>query len=256
MPKILDILTYLEEYAPYNLSEHWDNCGLMVGDTSNEVTNILCSLDVTPNVILEAINCNCNLIISHHPLIFTSIKCVSNEDYIGKMIIMSIKNDISIICMHTNLDCANDGVNDALANALGLLDIKNLEGGECARLGRFGHLLNEICLDKFLDFTKNKLQSNGIKFTGNRPVKKVAVLGGSGGKLIDLAINNDCDTYVTADCSYDTFQKAEYMNINLIDAGHFATENVICDVLKNKIEQKFNNTVKISSSHRDIINFR
>ena len=253
MTKINDILTFLEEFAPYNLAESWDNCGLMVGNKEDSVTNILCSLDITPSVIDESIKKNCNLIIAHHPLIFTSVKCVTASDSTGSMIIKSILNNISIICMHTNLDSTLNGVNDALANKLNLL---NISSDESAPMGRIGNLSSEMDFSNFLDYVKKTLNANGLKYTGLNPCNKIAVLGGSGGKMIDFAIKNGCDTFITGDCSYDAFQKANYLGLNLIDAGHFATENAVIDVLVAKINKKFSNICTSSKEHHDIINFR
>lgn len=256
MNKVCDVLNFLEELAPYSLAEKWDNCGLLVGNKNDNVKSVLIALDVTQNVIDEAINTDCNLIIAHHPMIFTSISAISYDDYVGKMIITAIKNDISIICMHTNLDSADEGVNTFLAKKLGLLDIENFGAGESLQMGRVGFLDNPMKLLDFVDFVKATLGANGIKFVGDNDVQKVSVLGGAGGKLIDLAIKNGSDTYVTSDCSYDIMQKASNLGVNLIDAGHFATENVICEALLNKITENFNFTASISKTHHDIINFR
>ncbi len=256
MIKVVDILKYMEKIAPIELKESFDNVGLLVGDKESEVSGALIALDITPNVIDEAISTGCNLIVAHHPIIFTALKSVTNSDFIGKMVITAIKNDISIICMHTNLDSAEDGVNDALAQKLNLKDIENFGAGDSLSLGRVGQLENEMEFDEFLTFVKEKLGSNGIKYVGTNKVKKVSVLGGSGGKLMDLAIKNGSDTYVTADCTYDTFQKALYLGLNLIDAGHFATENVICEVLRKKLSENFKIPVKNSQKHHDIISFR
>lgn len=255
MVKVAQILSFLEQYAPYELSENWDNCGLLVGDKNLAVNKVLIALDVTQAVIDEAICKNCKVIVAHHPVIFTKISKINADDYTGKMLITAIKNDISIICMHTNLDSANFGVNDALADKIGLKNIENLGCGDSKALGRFGNIEKPCDFDTFLCNIAEILNANGLKFVGNRKVSKVAVLGGAGGKLIDYAISNGCDTYVTSDCSYDTFQKAEQMGINLVDAGHFATENVICDILLTKLSENFDIIFEISENHKDVINF-
>ncbi|MFI3226795.1 MAG: Nif3-like dinuclear metal center hexameric protein [Clostridia bacterium] len=251
--KTKNILSFLEQFAPYELAESWDNCGLLVGDKEQEVKKVICALDVTQNVINEAINTDCNLIVAHHPLIFTSIQAITSSDPVGKMIMTAVKNDISIICMHTNLDSTQGGVNDALANKLGL---QNIYSDEKMTLGRIGNLVEAMQFDDFLFHVKTSLNANGLKFVGSKACKKIAVLGGSGGKLMDFALRNDCDTYVTSDCSYDIFQKADNLGINLIDAGHFATENVIIDVLVSKINETFGQIACKSQIHEDIINFR
>lgn len=253
MTTIQDILSNLESFAPYSLAESWDNCGLLVGDSSHEVTKAIIALDVTQDVINEAISTNCNLIIAHHPVIFTSTKTVNTQTETGRLIISAIKNDISIICMHTNLDSCDGGVNDALANALNLTNIENLGAGETFSLGRVGTLNAPLAFDEFLSLVKTNLDANGLKFVGSGKVQKVAVLGGAGGKLMDFAIKHGCDTYVTSDVSYDGFQRAKSLGINLIDAGHFSTENVICDILYNRLRDLCK--ISISKTHTDIINF-
>ncbi|MFI3115628.1 MAG: Nif3-like dinuclear metal center hexameric protein [Clostridia bacterium] len=251
MIEIKQILAFLEAYAPYDLAESWDNCGLLVGDKENLVTGIICALDITQEVINEAINTNSNLIVAHHPLIFTSVKSVTQNDYVGKMIMTAIKNDISIICMHTNLDATNGGVNDALAQKL---ELTNIYTDDRNPLGRIGNL--DMPFGDLLFHIKTKLNPNGIKYVGDKHCKKVAVLGGAGGKMMDFAIENSCDTYITSDCSYDIFQKSKNLGINLIDAGHFATENVIVEVLEAKINKNFGLLARTSRVHHDIINFR
>lgn len=253
MTKVKDILQMLEQFAPYELAESWDNCGLLVGDKETSVNKVLCALDVTQKVINEAINTNCNLIVAHHPLIFTSIQAITLSDPVGKMIMTAVKNDVSIICMHTNLDATEGGVNDALAEKIGLT---NVHCDQELTLGRIGTLESEMAFDEFLFHVKTLLSANGLKYVGSKMCKKVAVLGGSGGKLMDFALKNDCDTYITSDCSYDIFQKADNLGLNLIDAGHFATENVVVDVLVSKINENFGNIAFKSQKHCDIINFR
>lgn len=253
MHKVKDILLFLEQYAPYELAESWDNCGLLVGDENEKVTKVLCALDATQDVLNEAINTNCNLIIAHHPVIFTSIKNVTTKSQTGKIITKAIKNNVSIICMHTNLDATTGGVNDALAEKM---ELKDIYKDEKQPFGRIGILEKEKTLNEFLDIVKDKLNANGIKFVGEKNVKKVAVLGGAGGKLMDFAINNNCDTYITSDCSYDIFWKAKSLGINLIDAGHFATENAICEKISTQINDKFGEISKVADKNQDIINFR
>lgn len=256
MTKVLDVLNFLENYAPYELAESWDNNGLLVGDKNSTIKGVKIALDVTQDVINEAIKTNSNLIIAHHPVIFTSVKSVTSKDYTGNMLISAIKNDISIICMHTNLDSTQNGVNDALAKKLGLINVENLGAGDTKSLGRFGETISPTSFDEFVSFVKKSLGANGLKVVGSNNVKKVAVLGGSGGKLMNFALKNGCDTFVTSDCSYDIFQSAKNLGLNLIDAGHFATENVICDVLLEVLSNNFKDIQISLANHTDIINFR
>ena len=252
MKKVEDVLKLLEEFAPLNLAEDWDNVGLLVGSKNSVITGVLCSLDITLDVIDEAIEKNCNLIIAHHPLIFTSVRSITNRDTTGNIIIKAIGNNIAIICMHTNLDATIGGVNDALANKLELLDIKSIDLDNQYAIGRTGKLKSEMELSDFLDFVKTKLCANGLKFVGNQKVSNIAVIGGSGSKYFNY--NNGCDTFITGDCPYDIMQKAYNLGVNLIDAGHFATEDPVTDILVEKISKICN--CEKSENHHDIVNFR
>ena len=130
MTTVQDILTFMEGLAPYELAESWDNVGLLCGDRAQEVTSVLCALDVTETVVQEAAERGAQLVVAHHPAIFTSVSRVTSDDTTGRVLRYAIKHDISIICMHTNADCAEGGVNDALASALFLTNVVSMEAGE------------------------------------------------------------------------------------------------------------------------------
>lgn len=138
MTTVQDILIFMEGLAPYELAESWDNVGLLCGDRAQEVTSVLCALDVTETVVQEAAERGAQLVVAHHPAIFTSVSRVTSDDTTGRVLRYAIKHDISIICMHTNADCAEGGVNDALASALFLTNVVSMEAGENGMLGRVG----------------------------------------------------------------------------------------------------------------------
>ena len=144
MTTVQDILTFMEGLAPYELAESWDNVGLLCGDRAQEVTSVLCALDVTETVVQEAAERGAQLVVAHHPAIFTSVSRVTSDDTTGRVLRYAIKHDISIICMHTNADCAEGGVNDALASALFLTNVVSMEAGENGMLGRVGDLPHSI----------------------------------------------------------------------------------------------------------------
>ncbi len=262
MVKTNDILKVLTELAPVEMKMDFDNVGLLVGRSEKEVRKILVSLDVTNSVIEEAIAGKADLIVSHHPLFF-GLKSVSDSDLIGKKILKLIENGIAAISMHTNLDAANGGVNDALAKKIGLLDtvILTAEGtdnnGEAFGYGRVGVLAEDTEFGTFLAHVKNVLASKGLRYvSADRPVKKVAVMGGSGGSSLKDAVNAGCDTFVTADIKYDVFLDAAEYNINLIDADHFCTENVVVPELCKYIKENFSDVeVLIAKSHGQTISF-
>lgn len=257
MITVSDILKLLEDFAPVSLAESWDNVGLMTGDHNQQVKCVMCALDVTENVIKEAISKNADLIVAHHPLIFTSVRNITEKNTTGRAIRLAIKNDISVICMHTNADCAYGGVNDALAKVLELDNIMSMEAGDNALLGRVGDLKTQMTPKEFALYVKNKLSANGVRFTdGGKDIKRVAVGGGACGKLMDYAIAKNADAFVIGDCSYDIMQKAQSLGLTLVDAGHFPTENPIAEVFANKIKEKFNDIdVLCSQTHEDCIEF-
>ena len=263
MTKVRDIYDYLNAIAPVSLKMDFDNVGLLVGDYEAEAGRCLLALDITVEVIQEAKNIGAELIVSHHPLIFGSIKSVTADDLTGRKIIELIKNDISAICMHTNLDIAQGGVNDALMNALGASVSSYLEpcgsdaeGNEIG-CGRIGELKSETEFAEFLCVCKQALNAGGLRYhDAGKKVKKLAVMGGAGGSGIALAKAQGCDTYVTSDIKYNGFLDAKELGINLIDADHFCTENVVIPVLAQKLSKEFTVTEFIVSSvHKQTVRF-
>lgn len=254
MVKVKDVFELLNKFAPVERKMDFDNVGLLVGDRESEVKKILVALDVTDDVVSEAILKKCDLIVSHHPLIFTAMKAVVQSDLTGRKVIELVKNGISVISMHTNLDVSHGGVNDTLAKQLGLKNIycpypEGKDGNENVYgLMRCGEYDSEITLDAFLKNVKETLGASGLRFTdAGRNVRKVAVVGGAGNSEIMDAYLAGCDTYVTADVKHNGFIDAKELGMNLVDGGHFCTENGIVDVLSDMISAEFNEiTVEIS----------
>lgn len=257
MTTVNDILDMLETVAPYALAENWDNVGLLAGNANAPVKKVLCALDITEAVADEAIAMGADLIVAHHPLIFTSVSRVTSDTVTGKILIKLIKYDVSAICMHTNMDCAQDGVNDLLAAALGLKDVINMEAGSTKLLGRVGNLPQQMSLVDFVQYVKNTLHAGGVRYTdGGVPVQRVAVGGGACGKMMDDAIKKGADTFVIGDCSYDIMMRAHDIGLNLVDAGHFPTENPIAEGFQKMISERFPElAVETSQVHFDCIQF-
>jgi dinuclear metal center YbgI/SA1388 family protein len=262
MVTVGNIYEMLAEYADPTMKMDFDNVGLLVGKSSAQVTKVLTALDITLEVIDEAAALGAQLIVSHHPMFF-SLKNVTDTDKNGCKAVKLIENGISGICMHTNLDAAKGGVNDALANALGLKNITLMQtdgidgNGQPFSYGRVGTLEKPMTMQQFLPFVKQTLKSNGLRFhDAGRKVEKVCSVGGSGGSELEAALKNGCDTFVTADVKYDVFLDAKYYGINLIDADHFCTENTVVPVLKDVISRAFPNLdVIISKSHGQTAQF-
>lgn len=237
--KIKDIIKFLEERFPLSLQEEWDNSGLQIGNIENDLTNIMISLDLDEQTIQKAKEKSCNLIINHHPFLFSSIKSIDLNEEKGKIIKDLIKNDITVFAMHTNLDIGKGGVNDNLAKLLELRDISNLDTNNENPMARFGYT-NEITAYDFSKFIKEKLNCKGLILYGDKDkkIKKVALCGGAGSDFINDAIKKDCDLIVTSDVKYheaiDNCKK-----INIVDPGHFASENHIIYMIKDLLEKNF-----------------
>ena len=213
--KIKDIIKFLEERFPLSLQEDWDNSGLQIGNIENDLTNIMISLDIDEQTIQKAKEKSCNLIINHHPFLFSSIKSIDLNEEKGKIIKDLIKNDITVFAMHTNLDIGKGGVNDNLAKLLELKDISNLDTNNENPMARFGYT-DEITAYDFSKFVKEKLNCKGLILYGdkNKKIKKVALCGGAGSDFISDAIKKDCDLIVTSDVKYheaiDNCKKNKY----------------------------------------------
>ena len=233
--RVKEILNKLDEMAPLSLALSYDNSGFLVGDSNAEVKTAVVALDCTKEVLDFAIENKAELVITHHPLIFDPLKSVTNES--GEIVFSLISNKISLISMHTNLDSAKGGVNDALAKALELKKIKKIVDDEGFAF-RMGELASPMSANEFAVFIKQKL-GGVVRYTNSdTPIKKVAVCGGSGGDLLDLAKQN-ADAFVTADVKHKQLIKSANMGYSIFDAGHFHTENTViepfCNALKKAI---------------------
>ena len=261
MNTVRDILQFIEGFAPPYMKEGWDNVGLLCGDPDAPVGKILVALDPFEHVCREAEEIGADLIVTHHPIIFQAPKSITTQTSVGRSILYLCRHGISAINAHTNLDCTPDGVNDVLARVLQLTDtaVVNPTGttaeGQPWGLLRMGTYQAE--LSDFLSHVKKSLGTPTLRYTdGGRPVSKVAVGGGAcASELLD-AYYAGCDTFVTADVKYNQFWDAKDLGMNLIDAGHFYTENPVVPVLAEKIAAAFPEiTVKISETHADCMNF-
>lgn len=254
MPTVGEIEQSIFEIAPRECAQSWDNVGLLVGKPGREVQKVMTALDITEGVIEEAGRWGADLIVSHHPVIFHGQKSVTDQDPVGRRVLRLMEYGLSAICMHTNLDCAEGGVNDVLAQALG---IQNPERFTNEGVGRCGWLAEPMDLQSFLKRVCISLRPNGIRYAdAGRPVHRVAVGGGACGEFEDAAIYAGCDTFVTSDLSYHQFVDAKVKGINLIDAGHFPTEDVICGSLVDYLAWKFPKLeIRKSQTHREAIQY-
>lgn len=230
MEKLERIYDFLKYKAPLELCESWDNSGLLINANEN-IENVLITLDITNSVINEAINKNCQLIISHHPVIFKPLKNINSNDLVFKL----IENNISVISMHTNLDAAKGGVNDVLANELGLLNIKEFE-----TIGRCGWIPTST-VETFAKTVAEILNTN-VKYTlPNKEINSIAVIGGSAGSYWKKVYELGIDLFVTGEASHHDAIDSAHVGVGLIIGGHWNTEAIIRKQIKSDCERKFPN---------------
>nr|WP_325242556.1 Nif3-like dinuclear metal center hexameric protein [uncultured Oscillibacter sp.] len=257
MPTVREIEAALFELAPREGTMGWDNVGHLLGDPGQEVRRCMVALDITHAVAEEAIAAGCQLLVSHHPIMnckWSQVQTVRDDTFQGSLLTRLLRANVSAICMHTNLDIAGGGVNDVLARALG---IQEPEGFTSEGVGRCGWRAEPMALPDFVRFVSRTLGCNGVRYAGaGKPVHRVAVGGGACGEFEDAAIAAGCDTFVTSDLSYHQFVDARVKGINLIDAGHFPTENPVCETVAAFLTQRFPNLqVQISASHKEAIQY-
>ena len=256
MTTVREIESFLYGWAPRELAESWDNVGLLVGDPEAAVERVLVALDITPQVAEEALERGCQLIVAHHPVMncaWHPVQTVRADNRQGRTLTALLRGGVAAICMHTNLDAAEGGVNDILAEKLGLTQPEMLTE---EKIGRIGTLKCEIPLVEFTHSVIELLGCNGLRYVdAGRPVHRVAVGGGACGCYIPQAVAAGCDTFVTSDLKYNDFLDTE--GLNLIDAGHFPTENVVCPALRDRLAEAFPAVdVLCSTSHsREIIQY-
>lgn len=261
MATVADVLRFIETIAPRSMKESWDNVGLNCGRLDAEVTKILVALDPFDEACQEAKDFGAQLLVTHHVLIHQP-GFITDADPQGRRVLYLIENGIAHINAHTNLDCAPGGVNDVLAAKLGLQNVEVLNPtgtdseGRPWGLIRMGIVESQSVKD-FMGTVASGLGCPGLRYVASgKNVRKVAVGGGScGGALTEVA-DAGCDTFVTADIKYNLFRDAFDLGINLIDAGHFYTENPVCTYLAEQLQKAFPDlTVKVSETHHDCMKF-
>ncbi|MGM9537372.1 MAG: Nif3-like dinuclear metal center hexameric protein [Candidatus Onthomonas sp.] len=263
MTTVEQIFHWIDSKAPFALQESWDNSGFLVGDPGVPVRRVLLALDITDQVVEEAWELDAQLIVSHHPLIFTPIKrmTLTSDDLVGRKLWRLARQNTAAICCHTNLDAVEGGVNSALAQRLGLSEVRQLaqEGtdgqGRPYGIGRVGLLPREMELKAFLALVQDRLAPNSLRYVdGGRLIRRVAVGGGACGSMLEDVLRAGCDAFVTSDLKYNHFLDAKELGLTLVDAGHFPTENVVLPVLSSWLKEGFPELeVSISRVHHEVI---
>ena len=238
MTTVSEILEFFESFAPVGTAMDFDNVGLLIGDKSAEVSRALLTLDITAETVDEAAALGCELIISHHPVIFQPLKRINIRD----AAYMLANRGISAVCMHTNLDLSEEfGVNTALADALGVKNLRRSAVGECLFIGE---LEEKTDILSFAQSAKAALGCEGLRYTDAKPaVKTVAVSSGAGGSEIFAAAEEGADVLVTGEIKHHEINAANALGVDVIDAGHFKSEDIVIFFFFFLLEASFSDIV-------------
>ena len=238
--KVKDITSVIEQFAPLSIQEGWDNSGLCIGSPEAPVTSVLLGLDCTPELVDEAIACGADMIVTHHPLIFSGLKKISPDNAVGEAVIKAIKAGISIYAAHTNADKVIAGVSGAMAARLGLKNVQILdEDGDGTGLGVVGDLPEPISAEEAVALVKDRFSLKAMRTSRplERKISRVAMCGGSGGSLISAAARSGAQLYISGDISYHNFFTKE--GFMIMDIGHYESEIEIVDILFSLLKKNF-----------------
>ena len=242
--KVKDIYEFIDKIAPFNTCDNFDNVGLLIGDMNDEIGGVLLATDITDDVIDEAVAKDCNLIVTHHPVIFNPLKSVTRDSIQYRLIV----SDISVISAHTNLDMAVGGVSDMMLDLMGfesttVFEVLGERNGKPFGYGKVVTLDEPMNTEEFVELVKGAFDVHTIRYTDSkRPIKKFAVCSGGGGNNTMLAVDYGCDAYVTGDCKHNNFIDAKNAGLTLIDAGHYHTERIFASALASRLKKVFPET--------------
>lgn len=262
MTKVKELIDHLNQQFPPRHQESYDNSGFLVGDPNDDISGVLITLDVTSEVIEEALSKHLNVIISHHPLIFSGVKRITPSDQTGRLLRLIIQNHLNIYAAHTNLDNLPNGVNGILALKLGLVQSRILRPSNPDNpnigAGMIATLPSPTTLPQFVSHIKTTLQlpqlrASNPKILAHHPIHKVAICGGSGAFLIDDAKRAGAQIFLTGDLKYHDFQHAQD-DLLLLDIGHYESEQFAKEIFYFSISEKFRNfACQISEQSRSFI---
>lgn len=245
MSTVENISDYLESLAPVALAEDWDNVGLLVGDPDQQVQRLMTCLTITPSSAQEAVDREAEMIVTHHPLPFRPLKRLTTTRTASRLLLQLIQGNIAIHSPHTAFDSAAAGINQQLAQALGLESIKPLvpsvEDPEVAGSGRWGQLPQAVSLEAMAQRLRTFLKIDGLQAVGSReqPIRTIAVACGSAGQFLEIAQQHECDLLITGETSFHTCLEAEANQISLLLPGHYASERFAVEQLATALAAEF-----------------
>ena len=239
--RVGDITQVLEDFAPLRIQEDWDNSGLLIGSPEDPVHGVLVGFDCTPELIKEAVEKGCDMVVTHHPLIFKGIRRIHADDPVGAAVMLAVRHGVAVYAAHTTADKVMAGVSGAMARRLGLKDIGILapEEDPAVGLGCLGDFPEPMTGTEALSYVKEKFGLRVIRSSKplETPIRRVAVMGGSGGGEMGLALARGARLYITADVSYHNFFTPE--GFMVMDIGHFESEVEIVDIFLAEIRKNF-----------------
>jgi len=247
MTVVNDIIRLMEDVAPAQLAQEWDNSGLQCGDRNWPVKRVMVALDPSPSSISAACKKNTDMLITHHPLIFQPLKNLILDTPLGKILELSIRHRLAIFSAHTNLDSVRNGLNDVFAEKIGLRNLTLLAGEKDPLpdrdnggdgIGRVGKLEKPTTLASLSEKIKKEFALSTLKISGvpDMPVQKIAVCTGSGSGLMKQFFGTDADVYISGDLKFHDAKDAEASGRGLIDVGHFASEALMIDLVARRLE--------------------
>lgn len=252
----LELINIMEKIAPSYLAEAWDNCGMQIDLQSKDINKILVTLEITKEIIDEAVSLGVDFIVTHHPLYFSSFKRVDNKEIIGNYTISLIQQGISVYSSHTTFDKAEFGNNFYLANLLNLKNIKDFAKFSEEYIGLLGEIPEKMKLKDLINVIGNSLDlnKNEIKVIGtlDEEIKIVGLCTGAGIDMLEIAALNGCQLFITGDVKYHDAIKAKEMGMNVIDAGHYGTEKIFVPNMAKQLKDVFGNKVEVFQSAIDI----
>ena len=248
MVKLNNILEFLCSFAPVEFAESYDNVGLLIGDKNKDVKKVLVTLDVDEKVVDDALAKGCDLVVSHHPLIFTPIKTITGDNSISRTIIKLIKNDISLISMHTNFDSVSSGLCDLFLDKIALTDEKcSIEGDATDGVGRIAHLAEPETLSEIICKVKKEFVLESVKYVGNpdEKIEKISVCNGGGADFVYKAYESGAQLYISGDFKYHHARFAYENGIALIEVPHYNAEIAFCEYVYKLLNTQFGSNADI-----------
>lgn len=255
--KVREITNILEEKAPLDCAENWDNVGLLIGSREQEVKKILVALDANDTVIRQAIDQKADLLITHHPMLFKPLNKITSEDFIGRKVIACIQNSISYYAMHTNCDSCI--MNEIAGNKIGLCVedvlevIKVKEDGEKIGIGQVGSLSEPMTVKELAEKVKETFGISYVRVTGNADalVNRVAISTGAGKSMMKYAIQKGAQVFISGDLDHHSILDAQEQDVQCIDAGHFGTEHFMVDIVCEYLREQLGEQVQIIKAEEE-----